>query len=154
SCGAVAMSSSPATDRTGAVPSTNCRMTRSMGARTYPTPMRADALTILSELAGDDRLVHVERIPGRGARHGEVSTPLPHDVWWDFGLPELWAHQAAAIDHARAGRSVVVATGTASGKSLCYQLPIAEAVTGSPPGTALCVFPTKALAQDQLRMIR
>ena len=115
--------------------------------------MRADALTILSELAGDDRLVHVERIPGRAARHGELETPLDHDVWWSYGLPQLWAHQAEAIEHARAGRSVVVATGTASGKSLCYQLPIAEAVTGTQRGTALCIFPTKALAQDQLRMI-
>ena len=42
--------------------------------------MRADALTILSELAGDDRLVHVERIPGRAARYGELETPLDHDV--------------------------------------------------------------------------
>ena len=63
----------------------------------------------------------------------------------------LWSHQATAIDHARAGRSVAIATGTASGKSLCYQLPIAEAVTSDEPGTALLVFPTKALAQDQLR---
>jgi DEAD/DEAH box helicase domain-containing protein len=115
--------------------------------------MRADALTILAELAGDDRLVHVERIPGRAARHGDLETPLDHDVWWSYGLPYLWAHQAEAIDHARAGRSVVLATGTASGKSLCYQLPIAEAVTGTQRGTALCIFPTKALAQDQLRMI-
>jgi DEAD/DEAH box helicase domain-containing protein len=48
---------------------------------------------------------------------------------------------------------VAVATGTASGKSLCYQLPIAEAVAGDPPGTALLLFPTKALAQDQLRAL-
>jgi DEAD/DEAH box helicase domain-containing protein len=115
--------------------------------------MRADALTILAELAGDDRLVHVERIAGRPARHGELATPLDHDVWWSYGLPNLWAHQAEAIDHVRAGRSVVVATGTASGKSLCYQLPIAEAVTAASHGTALCIFPTKALAQDQLRMM-
>jgi DEAD/DEAH box helicase domain-containing protein len=115
--------------------------------------MRPDALTILAELAGDDRLVHVERIAGRPARHGELATPLDHDVWWSYGLPNLWAHQAEAIDHVRAGRSVVVATGTASGKSLCYQLPIAEAVTGASRGTAMCIFPTKALAQDQLRMM-
>jgi DEAD/DEAH box helicase domain-containing protein len=125
----------------------------SMSARTYRTPMRADALTILAELAGDDRLVHVERIPGRPARHGELAAPLDHDVWWSYGLPILWAHQVEAIEHIRAGRSVVVATGTASGKSLCYQLPVAEAVTGPDRGTAICIFPTKALAQDQLRMI-
>src|SRR5690349_3086374 len=115
--------------------------------------MRADALSILTELAGDHRLVHVERIRGRAARYGELESPLDHDVWWSYGLPQLWAHQVEAVEHARAGRSVVVATGTASGKSLCYQLPIAEAVTGTQRGTALCIFPTKALAQDQLRTI-
>src|SRR4051812_41879097 len=113
--------------------------------------MRADVLTLLTELAGHDRLVHLERIAARSARFGELAVPLPEAIEPAFGAMPLWAHQAEAIDHARAGRSVVVATGTASGKSLCYQLPIAEAVTASPPGSALLVFPTKALAQDQLR---
>jgi DEAD/DEAH box helicase domain-containing protein len=115
--------------------------------------MRADILTLLTELDGHGRLVHLERIPARAARFGELAAPVPADVWDAFGLTGLWAHQAEAIDHARAGRSVVIATGTASGKSLCYQVPIAEAVLGSPPGSALLVFPTKALAQDQLRSL-
>jgi DEAD/DEAH box helicase domain-containing protein len=115
--------------------------------------MRADVLPLLTELAGSDRLVHLERIPARSARFGALSAPLPPALDAAFGGRPLWAHQAEAIDHARARRSVVVATGTASGKSLCYQLPIAEAVTGSPPGSALLVFPTKALAQDQLRSL-
>jgi len=65
----------------------------------------------------------------------------------------------AALDLARAGHNVALATGTASGKSLCYQLLIADAIraqsagSGQPPGTALLVFPTKALAQDQLRAL-
>ena len=63
----------------------------------------------------------------------------------------LWTHQAAAVDLARAGTSVAVSTGTASGKSLCYQLPVAEAALAG--GTALLLFPTKALAQDQLRSL-
>ncbi len=63
----------------------------------------------------------------------------------------LWSHQAEAIDLVRAGRSVAVATGTASGKSLCYQLPVAEAVAAG--GTSLLVYPTKALAQDQLQAL-
>ena len=68
-----------------------------------------------------------------------------------LGVDSLWSHQAAAIDLARAGESVAVATGTASGKSLCFQAPIAEAATDPiRPGTALLVFPTKALAHDQL----
>src|SRR4029077_21167272 len=65
---------------------------------------------------------------------------------------DLWSHQAEAIDLVRRGRSVVIATGTGSGKSRCYQLPIAEAAMAPiRPGTALCLFPTKALAHDQLR---
>jgi DEAD/DEAH box helicase domain-containing protein len=74
-------------------------------------------------------------------------------VWDALGVEALWAHQAAAIDLVRSGRSVAVATGTASGKSLCYQVPIAEAALGPEPATALAVFPTKALAQDQLRAV-
>ena len=101
---------------------------------------------------GEDRLVHVERLPARPARVARLATPLPPVVADAVPFP-LWTHQAAAIDGARAGRSVVVATGTASGKSLCYQLPIAEAVVGEPTGTALLLYPTKALAQDQLRSL-
>jgi DEAD/DEAH box helicase domain-containing protein len=99
---------------------------------------------------GGDRLVHLERLAPRPARPGTLARPLPPPI---EALGEgLWSHQAEAVDLARAGRSVVVATGTASGKSRCYQLPIAEAVLDRVhPGTALCLFPTKALAQDQLR---
>jgi len=100
-------------------------------------------------------LVHLERLPARPARTAALARPLPAPVaerLAELGLEELWSHQAAAVDHLRAGRSTVVATGTASGKSLCYQLPIGEAVADPVrPGTALCLFPTKALAQDQLR---
>jgi len=71
-----------------------------------------------------------------------------------LGTGRLWSHQARAVDLLRAGRSVVVATGTASGKSLCYQLPIVDAIVRGEPATALLVYPTKALAQDQLRRFR
>ncbi len=66
----------------------------------------------------------------------------------------LWSHQASAIDHVLRGESVVVATGTASGKSLCYQVPLATAALESGgKATSLLLFPTKALAQDQLRSL-
>ena len=58
---------------------------------------------------------------------------------------------AAAVALARAGRNVVVATGTASGKSLCYQLPVFDALLGDGHRSALYLSPTKALARDQLR---
>ncbi|MGH9258873.1 MAG: hypothetical protein ACRD08_03090 [Acidimicrobiales bacterium] len=63
-------------------------------------------------------LVHVHRIPPRAARTGVLARPLPPEVAARIGVDALWAHQAQAIDLARAGHSVVVATGTASGKSL------------------------------------
>jgi DEAD/DEAH box helicase domain-containing protein len=109
---------------------------------------------VVTALAADGQLVHLERLPARPARHAELTAALAPDV--ADRLPEggLWTHQAEAIDHARAGRSVAVAAGTASGKSLCYQVPIAEAVVESGGrATALLVYPTKALAQDQLRSI-
>ncbi|MGV3760556.1 MAG: DEAD/DEAH box helicase, partial [Actinomycetota bacterium] len=100
-----------------------------------------------------DPLVHLAHLPARPARHAELARPLPSAVA-DRLPTRLWSHQVEAIDLARAGRSVVVATGTASGKSLCYQAPIAEAVRAPVrPGTALIVFPTKALAHDQLRAL-
>ena len=115
----------------------------------------ASLLHALGQRLGDDGLVHVERLPPRPARTGELTRPLPS--WLDDRLDELgyaalWEHQAAAVDLLRDRQHAVVATGTASGKSLCYQVPIAEAVNDPiKPGTAIALFPTKALAQDQLK---
>ena len=107
---------------------------------------------VIRQLAGDPRLVHLERLAPRPARFGDLARPLPEVVAARVPVERFWSHQAVAIDLARAGHSVVVATGTASGKSLCYQVPIAEAsVQPVRPSSALLIFPTKALAQDQLR---
>jgi len=109
---------------------------------------------LIASYARDPRLVHLEHLPARAARFGELAEPLAPDLRQRLPFDRFWTHQAAAIDLARSGRSVAIATGTASGKSLCYQVPIAEAV-GSPvrPATSLLIFPTKALAQDQLRAL-
>src|SRR5437762_8164463 len=66
------------------------------------------------------------------------------------GITELYTHQAAAIEHALAGRHVVVITPTASGKTLCYNAPVLNAILQDHSSRALYLFPTKALAQDQL----
>jgi DEAD/DEAH box helicase domain-containing protein len=84
---------------------------------------------LLGELAADGSLVHVERIAARAARHGELATPLSCSVRDRLGIDAFWSHQAEAIDLVRAGRSVAIATGTASGKSMCFQVPVAEAVS-------------------------
>ncbi len=135
-------------------------MAATMADRSRPSspdgsPLLAGGLdALVAELRTDRRFVHVERIPARTARFGDLARPLPREIQDRLGVTRLWTHQAAAIDLARAGTSVSVATGTASGKSLCYQVPIAEAVNRTiRPGTALAMFPTKALAQDQLRSL-
>ncbi len=106
-------------------------------------------------LPGADRLVHVERIPARSARFAELAEPLPDAVADRLGVERLYRHQAEALDLVRTGRSVAVATSTASGKSLVYQAAIGEAAAApARPGSALCLYPTKALAHDQLRSFR
>jgi len=67
------------------------------------------------------------------------------------GIERLYSHQAQALDAFRGGDDIVIATGTASGKSLCYIIPILEALAADPTATALLLFPTKALTQDQFK---
>ena len=122
-------------------------------ALTSPDPVDVYVQTLTDRLGAG--LVHIERLAPRAARGADLARPLPPllgERVAELGIDQLWCHQAEAIDNLRAGRSTVIATGTASGKSLCYQLPIAEmAADPLRPGTALALFPTKALAQDQLR---
>src|SRR4029079_3341079 len=66
------------------------------------------------------------------------------------GIQQLYTHQAEAIEHVRAGRDVVVVTPTASGKTLCYSLPVLQSLAEDPAARALFLFPTKALSQDQV----
>jgi DEAD/DEAH box helicase domain-containing protein len=109
---------------------------------------------LLADLDADGRLVHAERLAARPPRVAALRRPLRSDVWDRLPVDSLWSHQAEAIDLVRDGTDVVVATGTASGKSLCFHAPIAEVATDPVgPGTALLVFPTKALARDQLRAL-
>jgi DEAD/DEAH box helicase domain-containing protein len=79
---------------------------------------------------------------------GEVSPALRRALV-DAGVDSFYSHQAEAIDAALAGRHVAVATPTASGKSLCFHVPVLEAMIRDPSATALYVYPTKALSRDQ-----
>jgi DEAD/DEAH box helicase domain-containing protein len=101
--------------------------------------------------------VHLERLPARAAE----PVPLPDDLpaalrgrLEHLGVTQLWSHQAEAWARARAGEHLVVATGTASGKSLCYQLPVLDQLLADDKAAALYLAPTKALAHDQLRTLR
>ncbi|MCD2193564.1 DEAD/DEAH box helicase [Actinomycetospora endophytica] len=106
---------------------------------------------------GEDPLTHAEVVPAREGRQAEwPSWVLPdlRERLESRGLPAPWEHQALAAEHAWAGRHVVVSTGTASGKSLAYQLPVVSALSVEPAATALYLSPTKALGADQLRAAR
>ena len=91
------------------------------------------------------------------AARDAIYAPFPegvderlHSVLADRGITRPYVHQAEAIGHALAGRHVVVVTPTASGKTLCYNVPVLAAILEDPTARALYLFPTKALAQDQL----
>ena len=71
-----------------------------------------------------------------------------------LGISRLYSHQAEAITAVRNGENIIVVTGTASGKTLCYNVPVLEALEIDPRARALYIFPTKALAQDQLGKLR
>jgi DEAD/DEAH box helicase domain-containing protein len=103
-----------------------------------------------------DQMVHVEHVPPRPARSARLRLPLPEalqDCLTEHGLFPLYSHQAEAINYTREGKNVMVATSSASGKTLCYNAPVMEAILTEPRSCALYLFPTKALAQDQLRSL-
>jgi DEAD/DEAH box helicase domain-containing protein len=111
------------------------------------------ALQHVSEL---DAIRHIEHLPPRTGRTVPWPDWAPTDAVAAFrgrGIAQPWAHQVEAAEIAHRGEHVVVATGTASGKSLAYQLPILAALQGDPRACALYLSPTKALAADQLESL-
>ncbi|MGH2739219.1 MAG: DEAD/DEAH box helicase [Actinomycetota bacterium] len=112
--------------------------------------------TLRSDEAVRERLVHLEILPARETVL-EPLPNLPHPLPGRLsllGIEGLYPHQARALDLLSDGRNVVIATGTASGKTLVYNLDFTRTVLRQPRSTALYLFPTKALARDQLRQIR
>lgn len=119
-----------------------------------PAPVGDPALALADALV--ER--YGERITARIVQPARAADYRPFPGWLSpalrqalaaRGVQALYSHQAEALEHARAGRNLVVVTPTASGKSLCYHLPVLEAVAAQ-DAKALYLFPTKALAQDQV----
>jgi len=105
----------------------------------------------------DNQLIHIERLGGRMPQYASLERPMMRSLVEALqagGIKKLYSHQAQAINAARNGKHVVVATSTASGKTLCYNVPVLEAVAQNSRTRALYLFPTKALAQDQLRNLK
>ncbi len=111
---------------------------------------------LLDSGRADERLVHDDVLPGRPPR----LVSVPDELNWTVasalqraGIETLYAHQREALEKAFDGPTIVT-TGTASGKSLCFQLPTLEVLTADPAARALYLYPTKALAQDQARSLQ
>jgi DEAD/DEAH box helicase domain-containing protein len=103
----------------------------------------------------DERLVHEARSPARSPLPVSVPEelgPTVRDALDKTGLHYLYSHQAAAV-HAAFEGPTMITTGTASGKSLCFQLPTLEVLTSDRTARALYLYPTKSLAQDQARAL-
>ncbi|HOF90141.1 MAG TPA: DEAD/DEAH box helicase, partial [Armatimonadota bacterium] len=115
-----------------------------------------DASTFITRLQHRDffqrQMVHVQVLPERAPVFDEVPLhPAVRDALARQGIALLYSHQAEAVRRVRDGESIVIVTGTASGKTLCYNIPVVETLIDDPLATALYLFPTKALTQDQLR---
>ena len=126
-------------------------------------PAQDQALqTVLDRLTGgsvehrdapDAWVTAVRRLPARAAQYAEFPDDIDARlrlVLAHRGIAQLYTHQARAIEQALASRNVVITTPTASGKTLCYNAPVLNAILRDPSTRALYLFPTKALAQDQL----
>src|SRR5437867_2122668 len=122
--------------------------------RTYAP---ASAVAVLERLLAEPSLargvVHHEVLPARPPLYGEWPAWLDPRLLAGLrarGLERPYVHQSEAIEAVHSGEDIVVVTPTASGKTLCYALPVLQAITEDPAARALCLFPTKALGQDQV----
>jgi len=122
--------------------------------RTYaPAAPAAVLAELLAEPSLARGVVHHAVLPARPAVHGDFPTWLDARIvagLSERGVARPYVHQAEAIAAVRDGQDIVVVTPTASGKSLCYMIPILQAIADDPAARALLLFPTKALGQDQV----
>jgi DEAD/DEAH box helicase domain-containing protein len=114
--------------------------------------MSVDVLRWEGFLQGEE-LAHLATEPPRDARHAPLPDALHPAARKAAGVGRLYAHQREAWDAAARGEHLLVATGTASGKTLAFNLPVLDAVARDPATRALYLYPTKALAQDQFRTL-
>src|SRR5256886_10088947 len=105
------------------------------------------------DLLASSELASLTEEPARPARTAPLPDALHPKVREAIGVDALFAHQAEAWEAAQRGEHVIVTTGTASGKTLAFNLPVLDAVARDPKLRTLYLYPTKALAQDQARTL-
>lgn len=119
-------------------------------------PMGEELVEHLVERFAESELTHSTTLPAQPAQYApwpEWVLPELQAALVEQGVSKLYAHQVAVAEAAWSGQDVVVATGTSSGKSLGYRLPILTALAQDPTACALYITPTKALGSDQLRAV-
>ena len=122
--------------------------------RTYaPAGTEAVHARLLEEPSLARGVVHHRHLPARPAEYGAWPSWLHPGLRAGLevrGIERLYTHQAEAVEAVHAGEDITVVTPTASGKTLCYALPVLQAIAEDPESRALFLFPTKALSQDQV----
>jgi DEAD/DEAH box helicase domain-containing protein len=111
------------------------------------------SVALWDELLEGEQVAHVETVPPAAPRTAELPPGLHTDLRQVLPFEALYVHQRETFDAAARGEHVILATGTASGKSLGFNLPVLDAVAREPKTRALYLYPTKALAQDQARAL-
>src|SRR5579864_3224289 len=113
--------------------------------------MSRATLVVPEELLGGEGLAHRREELPREARTAPLPAELEPRVREAIGVGELYVHQRLAWEAAARGEHIVVTTGTASGKTLAFNLPVLDSLARTPKHRVLYLYPTKALAQDQFR---
>src|SRR3954465_12351447 len=113
-------------------------------------------MTVGADLLQGEELAYLGSEPAREAHTAplpEKLHPRVREALTGHGIDQLYTHQAQAWEAAARGEHLIVTTGTASGKTLAFNLPVLDALAREPKQRALYLYPTKALAQDQLRSL-
>lgn len=123
--------------------------------------MAMDVRSFIRDLTSNssyrEQIVHVRQLPARQACFARTAGPIDErllSLLRRQNIHKLYTHQAAAIDALSAGKDIVIVTGTASGKTLCYNLPVAQRMLSDEHARALYMYPTKALTQDQFAVLQ
>ena len=113
-------------------------------------------LKLRKDSSFERNIAHVEMLPKREAVYGEIKEQLPDSLsdYLEINNIQLFKHQCDSLEEIRKGNNIIITTPTASGKTLAFNLPIFESLSKDINGTALYLYPAKALSNDQLKVLK